>query len=88
MEQMQHELILRDRTHLTLSGVTAVTGFDDRTVLLYTALGTLTVLGRGLTVGELNLASGALEISGEVTALRYGDRDRTRPRGLLGRLLR
>lgn len=88
MEQTQHELILKDRAHLMLSGVTAVTGFDDRTVLLYTALGTLTVLGRGLTVGELNMASGALEIHGEIAALRYGDRDRTKPSGLLGRLLR
>lgn len=87
-QQSHHSLILTDRTQLSLSGVTEVTSFDDRTVLLYTALGPLTVIGEELAVGALSIETGALEITGEIRALHYGDRDRTASCGLLRRIFR
>ncbi|MBQ3939870.1 MAG: sporulation protein YabP [Oscillospiraceae bacterium] len=83
-----HSAVLENRSLLTLTGVTEIVRFDDRAAVLYTALGELTVLGSGLTVSELSTETGGLRISGEISALRYGDRDRTASRGLIGRLLR
>ncbi len=83
-----HSAILENRERLLLSGVTEIDSFDDRTVILYTQLGELVVLGRELHVQQLSTESGELQIEGEIRALRYGDRDRTAPQGFLGRLLR
>lgn len=90
MEQPKpgHSAVLENRSLLTLTGVTEIVRFDDRAAVLFTVLGELTVLGSGLSVSELSTEHGGLRIAGEITALRYGDRDRTAKPGLLGRLLR
>ena len=86
--QGKHNAILENREKLLLSGVTEIDSFDDRTVILYTQLGELVILGRELHVQQLSTTSGEVQIEGEIRALRYGDRDRTAPQGFLGRLLR
>lgn len=83
-----HNAILENRSRLTLSGVTEINSFDDRTVILHTNLGELAVTGIGLKCRQLSTESGEVLIEGDVQALRYGDRDRTSSAGLLGRLLR
>ncbi len=88
VQQNQHNAVLENRERLTLSGVTAVDSFDDRAVLLYTRLGELVILGRGLQMEQISIESGEVTVSGEVQALRYSDRDRNAPQGFFGRLLR
>ena len=89
MEHLKtHHAILENRERLVLSGVTEIRSFDDRAVILFTELGALTVLGHGLQVHSLSTETGALEITGEIAALRYGDRSQTASAGLLGRLFR
>ena len=84
----QHSAVLENREKLMLSGVTAVDSFDDRTVVLYTRLGELVILGRGLQMEQMSIESGEVTVTGEVLALRYSDRDRNAPQGFFGRLLR
>ena len=88
MDAQPHLLTLQDRARLTVTGVTAVSSFDDRTVLLCTVQGELTVIGRELRVEQLSTGNGALSVEGDVQAVRYGDRSRTAPQGFFGRLLR
>ena len=87
-EQKNHQALLENRERLLLSGVTGIDSYDDRAVILYTVLGTLTVLGRGLHLEGYSTDSGEATVTGDIQALRYGDRDRTAPDGLLRRLLR
>ncbi len=86
--QGKHNAILENRERLLLSGVTEIESFDDRAVIVFTQLGELTVLGKALQVQRLSTESGETEIVGEIAALRYGDKDRTAPKGMLGRLFR
>lgn len=88
IRQGTHHAILENREKLLLSGVTEVDSFDERTIILYTKLGELVILGRNLRMHQMSVESGEVTIEGEVQALRYGDKDRTAPAGLLGRLLR
>ncbi len=90
MEQQEckHQALLCDRERLQLSGVTGIDSYDDRAVILYTQLGTLTVLGRELQLGALSIGSGEATVTGDIQALRYGDRGRTSPDGIIRRLLR
>lgn len=84
----EHSAILENRERLQLSGVTAIDSFDDRAVVLYTNCGQLTILGRELHMQQISVETGDVIVEGEVQAMRYSDRDRTAPDGLLGRLLR
>lgn len=84
----EHNAILENREKLQLSGVTAIDSFDDRAVVLYTNCGQLTILGRNLQMQQISVETGDVTVEGEVQAMRYSDRDRTAPEGLLGRMLR
>lgn len=83
-----HQALLEDRERLSLSGLTGVDSSDDRTVILYTNMGMMTVVGKQLHLAGLSLETGTAVITGDIYALRYGDRDRISPRGAVGRLLR
>lgn len=68
---MPHDLQLKERKFLTMSGVTEVVSFDDSTVVLQTSLGTLVVQGRELQLKTLSLEGGQVAVEGTVTALTY-----------------
>ena len=84
-EQMHHKLQLVDRQKLTMSGVTEVVSFDENTVILQTALGTLLIQGQGLQLKNLSLEGGQVAVDGTVTSLSY---EEPRQDGLFRRLFR
>ena len=83
-DQMPHKLTLSQRNSLTLTGVTEVVSFDDRTVLLRTGLGTLAVQGQDLQLKQLSLEGGNVAVEGEISAMVYEDSGASR--GIWGRL--
>lgn len=77
----RHNLTLVGRERLELDGVQRVENFDDRTVVLDTVMGRLTVRGEGLHIHELNLEEGRLRMTGRVAQLAYdGSTPRRRDR--------
>lgn len=86
--QKPHNLILQNRKELSLSGVTDVDRFDEKTILLYTQLGELTVRGRDLHVNAVSVESGEMSIEGDIWSLTYGEKDRRSPLSSLGKLFR
>ena len=83
-----HNAILENRSKLLLTGVTEIDSFDDRTAVLFTQLGELTILGKNLHMNGLSIESGEVTVEGDVQALRYGDRDIHAPLSLLERFFR
>ncbi len=83
-----HNLILEGRSKLTLSGITDVDSFDDKTVVLFTQMGELTVCGKNLRVNEINVESGDMSVEGDIWSLSYGDKDRRSSVSFLGKLFR
>ena len=57
-EQKQQDLTLKQRSNLTVTGVTEVISFDETAVVLKTQLGDLTVQGQGLQLKELSVYGG------------------------------
>ena len=84
-EKLPHKLTLEERKTLTMTGVTEVVSFEDTSVILHTALGTLIVQGQGLQLKELSLEGGQVEVDGQVSALIYEENGPAK--GWLGRLL-
>ena len=71
--KLPHNLIVEGRKRLHVSGVSDVDSFDEKTVVVYTQQGELTVRGENLHINALNVENGELRLDGTVTALIYAD---------------
>ena len=76
--KLPHSLNLRDRSALTLTGVTEVISFDDTAVVMRTGLGMLAVHGRQLQLKNLSAEGGQMAVDGHISALVYQE---PRPEG-------
>lgn len=66
-------IILENRSRLSVSGVEEVGGFDETIVQMKTGLGALTVHGSNLRVETLSVDSGDLLVVGDIAELCYAD---------------
>ncbi len=80
----EHSLSLKMRKSAHVSGVKQVISFDDNSVVLLTECGELLIEGCGLTVDALNVQSGEVDVSGEVSAIIYSDDSPRKKRRLFG----
>ena len=81
-----HTLSLEGRSRARLTGVMAVSCFNEREVVLQTSEGEVALLGEGLHIEQLSLEDGKLGVTGEITAIEYSAPARKRERrGLFGR---
>ena len=86
--KQNQNIILENRKSLSISGITDVDSFDEKTIVLYTQLGELTIQGRELHIDSMSVETGDMSITGDIWALGYGDKDKKGPLTALGRLFR
>ena len=84
-EQREHLLTLKDRKALNVNGIIEVMSFDDRSVILKTVCGELSVEGNELHISELDTAKGAVSINGNIEAMTYYDTRSDERKGRFGR---
>ena len=85
--KMPHNLIMEDRKRLSVSGVSDVDSFDERTIVVYTDMGELTVRGEDLHINSLSVESGDLQLEGTISSLSYAD-EQPRSTGFFSRVFR
>ncbi len=66
-------IIIENRSRLSVSGVEDVENFDDSTVVLYTNRGNLSITGTGLHIERLSLETGELAVEGVINGIEYSD---------------
>lgn len=76
-----HNLILEDREHVTLSGVSDVSEFNENQIILITQMGVLTIDGDDLKISELSVETGDMKVEGTINAIVYSDEDLRSGRG-------
>ena len=80
---------LEQRKTLSLGGVQDVKSFDENEVLLVTVCGVLTIRGKELHVGRLELEKGEADIEGSIDSLVYTEHGPQQKKGsALARLFR
>ena len=67
----KHSLMLDNRSKLMITGAQDVNGFNEETVSVQTADGTLVIKGSALHIEKLNLDTGDVCIEGKVSAMQY-----------------
>ena len=85
---MPHNIILEDRRLLTVSGVSDVDSFDERTVTVFTDMGLLIVRGSDLHINRLSVEVGELLLEGKIVSLTYQDETPKSAGGFFGKVFR
>ncbi|MET3700070.1 sporulation protein YabP [Bacillus oleivorans] len=71
--QPDHEVIMRGRRVLDITGVKQVESFDNEEFLLETSMGFLSIRGQNLQMKNLDVDKGIVSIKGKVFDLEYID---------------
>ena len=85
------QLVLTNRKHLTLSGVSDIENYAQDAVTVLLHQGALYIEGEGLHISALSLENGTLTLDGVVSAMVYTDAAQPSERksgGLFERLFR
>lgn len=85
--RLPHNLVLENRSKLSLSGVIDIDSFDENTIIIETELGELTVQGQELHINNLSIEVGEMSIEGSITTLHYADTEK-RSGGFWGRVFK
>ena len=88
IEKQVHELVMKERGEMRITGVKEVDSFDDTSVALRTLDGDMTIEGRGLQISVLDVDRGVVTLSGRVDGIFYSTEDGEEKRGFFGRLFR
>ena len=84
-----HNLILKERKHLSISGVSDVDTFDEEKIILFTEDETLEIEGINLHIQKLDVATGDLIIEGEIDSIIYtGNRGTGSKKGFFTKLIK
>ncbi|WP_227939119.1 sporulation protein YabP [Alkalihalobacillus deserti] len=84
-----HDVILKARRQLDITGVKQVESFDNEEFLLETVMGFLSVRGQNLHMKNLNVEQGIVSIEGKVYDLIYLDQNQQdKTKGFFGKLFK
>ncbi len=85
--QTKHTLQMENRQKIIATGVEELGSFCEEEVILFTAVGMLSIEGEGLHIDRLNLEDGQFIVSGLIDGVTYQD-DEEESRPLLARIFR
>lgn len=85
----EHDISMRGRRLLDITGVKQVESFDNEEFLLETVMGFLAVRGQNLQMKNLDVDKGVVSIKGKVFELTYlDDHNGEKAKGFFGKLFR
>ncbi|RHW31813.1 sporulation protein YabP [Neobacillus notoginsengisoli] len=85
----EHDIIMRGRKLLEITGVKQVESFDNEEFLLETTMGFLSIKGQNLQMKNLDVDKGVVSIKGKVFELVYLDEQHgEKAKGFFSKLFR
>ncbi|WP_010285400.1 sporulation protein YabP [Bacillus timonensis] len=85
----EHDVIMRSRKLLDITGVKQVESFDNEEFLLETVMGFLAIRGQNLQMKNLDVEKGVVSIKGRVYDISYLDDHSTeKAKGFFSKLFR
>ena len=71
---LPHNLVLKNRSLLQISGMVDVENFNEQSITAYTKNEELVISGENLHIGKLNLEQGELCVTGKIDSLEYKEK--------------
>ncbi len=85
----EHDITLRNRKILDITGVKQVESFDNEEFLLETEMGFRSIRGHNLHMKNLNVEQGLVSIEGKIYDLVYLDENQNdKSKGFFGKLFK
>ncbi len=85
----EHDIIMRSRRTLEITGVKQVESFDNEEFLLETVMGFLSVKGQNLQMKNLDVDKGIVSIKGKIFEIIYLDEHHTeKAKGFFSKLFK
>ncbi|RFU66911.1 sporulation protein YabP [Peribacillus saganii] len=85
----EHDVMMRGRRLLDITGVKHVESFDNEEFLLETTMGFLSIKGQNLQMKNLDVDKGIVSIKGKIYDLVYLDEhSREKAKGFFGKLFK
>ena len=88
MEKPTHEFKLINRGSFYATGVLHVDNYDEKLISMETTLGLLKIKGEELTVKNLNLQEGVLEVTGVIDELIYSQQTGKKTKRFMERIFK
>ena len=70
---MEHNITLKDRASLTISGIEHIYSFNDKKVELRTSAGEMVIEGENLDMGKLSIDESVINIEGTINSIVYSN---------------
>ena len=74
---MEHNITLKDRSNLVISGVEHIYSFNDKKVEIKTSAGEMVIEGEELDMSKLNLEESIIRIDGTINSIVYAKPKKT-----------
>lgn len=88
-QSTEHEVKVRNRRVIEITGVKEVDSFDNEEFLLETVLGYLMIRGENLQIKTLDVTQGKVEIKGKLIDFSYlDDHSNDQTKSFLGKLFK
>jgi sporulation protein YabP len=85
----EHDVVMRGRRLLEITGVKQVESFDNEEFLLETVMGFLSIRGQNLQMKNLDVDKGLVSIKGKIFDLVYlDDHSGEKAKGFFGKLFK
>ncbi len=81
-----HELNLKSREKMSLSGIKEIISFDESEITLKTCCGDLIIDGENIHINVLNVSIGELELVGKINGIYYSDISNNEKHSILGKI--
>ncbi len=86
--KIPHCLALDNRKKLSVSGVSEIDSYDEKSVVVYTSMGQLHIKGENLNIKKLNLELGELEVTGRVSSIHYVEKSDNSCKGFFSKIFK
>lgn len=84
---MEHNITLKNRANLNISGIEHIYSFNDKKIELRTSLGEMVIEGENLDMGKLSLDESVISVKGTINSIVYS-KDRKPQESFIKRLFK
>lgn len=86
---IKQDIILKSRKRINITGIKKINSLNENEFNVQTSLGLLQIQGSDLSMIQLDLEKGLLEISGNIDSVDYLDKEQTKnKKGIFTRLFK
>lgn len=83
-----HNILLKDRKHLEISGIITIDHFDEEEFLIESIQGWLEVKGKELSLDKLDKERGEIIIKGSIDSISYSSSSKTNKESLFSKMFK